>query len=81
MGIYGILWVLEPDVNTYYFRTNIRFSGKENRHWYSKNRETPDWMKCKESLFDQVVFKKCTPSQFMSPKDSFEKPIDDSVNE
>ena len=49
--------------------------------WYSKNRETPDWMKCKESLFDQDVFKKCTPSQFMSPKDSFEKPTDNSVNE
>ncbi len=49
--------------------------------WYSKNRETPDWMKCKESLFDQVVFKKCTPSQFMSPKDSIEKPTDNSVNE
>ena len=25
--------------------------------WYSKNRETPDWMKCKESLFDQVVLR------------------------
>mgnify|MGYP001229830481 FL=1 len=34
--------------------------------WYSKNREAPDWVKCKESLFDQVVFKKCTPSQFMT---------------
>ena len=49
--------------------------------YFGRNREAPPWVKCKESLFDQVVFKKCTPSQFMSPKDSFEKPIDDSVNE
>lgn len=32
--------------------------------WYGKNRETPPWVKCKESLFEQVVFKKCTPSSF-----------------
>ena len=36
--------------------------------WYGRNRETPDWMKCKESLFDQVVFKKCTPSNFVIPE-------------
>jgi len=36
--------------------------------WYGRNRETPEWMKCKESLFDQVVFNKCTPSSFSRPK-------------
>ena len=35
--------------------------------WLGKNRETPPWMKCKESLFEQVVFKKCTPSSFSQP--------------
>ena len=25
------------------------------------------WVKCKESLFEQVVFKKCTPSSFNRP--------------
>tara|TARA_B100000035_G_scaffold277826_1_gene256365 strand:- start:351 stop:521 length:171 start_codon:yes stop_codon:yes gene_type:complete len=29
-----------------------------------KNRETPPWMKCKESLFEQVVLGKCSPSSF-----------------
>ena len=37
--------------------------------WFGRNRETPPWMKCKESLFMQVVFNKCTPSSFVSPKD------------
>ena len=32
--------------------------------WFGRNRETPPWMKCKESLFEQVVFNKCTPSSF-----------------
>ena len=32
--------------------------------WFSKGREAPPWVKCKESLFVQVVFKKCTPSSF-----------------
>ncbi len=32
--------------------------------WFGKNRETPPWMKCKESLFMQVIFNKCTPSSF-----------------
>lgn len=41
--------------------------------WYSRNRETPDWMKCKESLFDQVVFKKCTPSNFVIPENKNKK--------
>mgnify|MGYP004112873207 FL=1 len=35
--------------------------------WFGRNRETPPWMKCKESLFAQVVFNKCTPSSFSSP--------------
>ena len=34
---------------------------------FSRNREAPDWVKCKESLFEQVVFKKCTPSAFNRP--------------
>ena len=29
--------------------------------WLGKNRETPPWMKCKESLFEQVVLGKCSP--------------------
>ena len=33
-------------------------------YFISRNREAPDWVKCKESLFEQVVFKKCTPSSF-----------------
>ena len=37
-------------------------------YWFSKNRDVPDWVKCKESLFEQVVFKKCTPSSFNKPK-------------
>ena len=37
-------------------------------YWFSKGREAPDWVKCKESLFEQVVFKKCTPSSFNKPK-------------
>ena len=32
--------------------------------WLGKNRETPPWMKCKESLFEQVVLGKCSPSSF-----------------
>lgn len=32
--------------------------------WFGKNRETPPWMKCKESLFEQVVLGKCSPSSF-----------------
>ena len=37
--------------------------------WLGKNRETPPWVKCKESLFEQVVFKKCTPSSFSQPSE------------
>ena len=46
--------------------------------WYGRNRQTPDWMKCKESLFDQVVFKKCTPSSFSRPKNS--EVLDDNIS-
>ena len=35
--------------------------------WFGRNREAPPWVKCKESLFEQVVFKKCTPSSFNRP--------------
>jgi len=38
--------------------------------WFGRNREIPPWMKCKESLFEQVVFNKCTSSSF---DDSFER--------
>ena len=38
--------------------------------WFGRNRETPPWMKCKESLFAQVVFNKCTPSSFSSPRNT-----------
>ncbi len=36
--------------------------------WFRKNREAPPWVKCKESLFEQVVFKSCTPSSFVAPR-------------
>ena len=36
-------------------------------YFFSRNREAPDWVKCIESLFEQVVFKKCTPSSFNRP--------------
>ncbi len=35
--------------------------------WFSKDREAPPWVKCKESLFAQVVMKQCTPSSFANP--------------
>ena len=39
--------------------------------WFAKDREAPPWVKCKESLFAQVVLKECTPSSFATPyKDS-----------
>ena len=41
-------------------------------YFYSKKRDIPPWMKCKESLFSQVVFKKCTPSMMTSPRIDFE---------
>ncbi len=34
--------------------------------WFGK-RETPPWAKCKESLFEQVVLKNCTPSILATP--------------
>ena len=41
-------------------------------YFYSKKKDIPPWMKCKESLFSQVVFKKCTPSMMSSPRIDFE---------
>ena len=35
--------------------------------WFARDREAPPWVKCKESLFAQVVMKQCTPSSFVSP--------------
>ena len=35
--------------------------------WLAKDREAPPWVKCKESLFAQVVLKQCTPSSFATP--------------
>ena len=35
--------------------------------WYGRNREAPPWMKCKESLFSQVILNKCTPSSLSTP--------------
>ena len=37
--------------------------------WFGRNREAPPWVKCKESLFAQVVMKQCTPSSFANPND------------
>ena len=36
--------------------------------WFARDKERP-WVKCKESLFEQVVFKKCTPSSFSQPSE------------
>ena len=33
-------------------------------YWFSKNRDVPPWVKCKESLFEQVVLGRCSPSSF-----------------
>ena len=41
-------------------------------YFYSKKKDIPPWMKCKESLFSQVVFKTCTPSIMTSPRIEFE---------
>ena len=41
-------------------------------YFYSKKKDIPPWMKCKESLFSQVVFKTCTPSMMSSPRIEFE---------
>ena len=35
--------------------------------YFGRNREAPPWVKCKESLFAQVVMKQCTPSSFANP--------------
>ena len=32
-------------------------------YWFSRGKDAPPWVKCKESLFEQVVLKKCTPSE------------------
>ena len=49
--------------------------------WFARDRETPPWMKCKESLFAQVVFKQCTPSSFAVPRSNNqldqEKPLEE----
>ena len=47
-------------------------------YWFGKNREAPPWAKCKESLFEQVVFKNCTPSSFVQPNQSFENSAEDN---
>ena len=55
-------------------------------YWFSRNRDVPPWMKCKESLFEQVVFKKCTPSSFNRPnslnqeKEIEEFPVEQPLN-
>ena len=55
-------------------------------YWFSRNRDVPPWMKCKESLFEQVVFKKCTPSSVNRPssldqeKEVKEFPVEQPLN-
>ena len=34
--------------------------------WRMENREAPAWFKCKESLFVQTIFNKCTPINKLS---------------
>lgn len=41
--------------------------------WYGRKKAPPPWMKCKESLFSQVILKKCTPSIMAIPDSEFEK--------
>lgn len=45
--------------------------------WFAKDREAPPWVKCKESLFAQVVLKQCTPSSFANPQDFQTKELED----
>tara|TARA_Y200000002_G_C22216008_1_gene469511 strand:- start:202 stop:417 length:216 start_codon:yes stop_codon:yes gene_type:complete len=47
--------------------------------WYGRNREAPPWMKCKESLFSQVILNKCTPSSLSTP--SYREDKIDNENE
>ena len=47
--------------------------------WYGRNREAPPWMKCKESLFSQVILNKCTPSSLSTP--SYKENKIDNENE
>tara|TARA_Y100001968_G_scaffold295565_1_gene303063 strand:- start:379 stop:594 length:216 start_codon:yes stop_codon:yes gene_type:complete len=48
-------------------------------YWFGRDREAPPWAKCKESLFEQVVFKNCTPSSLVRPQNQ-EIQLDDSTN-
>ena len=45
--------------------------------WFARDREAPPWVKCKESLFAQVVMKQCTPSSFVSPTNDINLDQDD----
>lgn len=49
--------------------------------WYGRNREVPPWMKCKESLFSQVILNKCTPSSLSLPNYDEKKLKDDNKEE
>ena len=50
--------------------------------WFARDKERP-WVKCKESLFAQVVFKQCTPSSFATSRgledDNQNKPIENEL--
>ncbi len=48
-------------------------------YWFGRDREAPPWAKCKESLFEQVVFKNCTPSSLVRPQNQ-KIQLDDSTN-
>ena len=50
--------------------------------YFGRNREAPPWVKCKESLFAQVVMKQCTPSSFVNPNiDENIEPNENNINE
>ena len=49
--------------------------------WFRKGREIPPWVKCKESLFAQVVLKQCTPSSFANPQDFNDEDQDKLIEE
>jgi len=41
--------------------------------WYGRKKAPPPWMRCKESLFSQVILNRCTPSVMSIPETEFEK--------
>ena len=47
-----------------------------SQFWRIQNKNSPPWMKCKENLFVQTIFNKCTPSNSYQNKENLS--LDDS---